>query len=55
MESLGLVKARETLEKDLIEKSLAKNRGNLTRCAEDLKISRPTLYELIEKLGIARK
>jgi two-component system NtrC family response regulator len=54
-ECLGLVEARAALEKDLIQKSLAKNKGNLTRCAEELKISRPTLYELIEKLGIDRK
>jgi two-component system NtrC family response regulator len=54
-ECLGLVQARAALEKDLIEKSLLKNKGNLTRCAEELKISRPTLYELIEKLGIDRK
>jgi DNA-binding NtrC family response regulator len=39
----------------MIEKALARNRGNLTRCAEELKIARPTLYELIEKLGIVRK
>lgn len=54
-ESQGLAKAREAVEREMIERALAKNRGNLTRCAEELKISRPTLYELIEKLGIARK
>jgi two-component system, NtrC family, response regulator len=51
----GLVKAREAVEREMIERAIARNRGNLTRCAEELKISRPTLYELIEKLGIVRK
>ena len=55
VQSVGLFQARETVERDLIERAIAKNRGNLTRCAEELKISRPTLYELIERLGIARK
>jgi two-component system, NtrC family, response regulator len=54
-ETQGLVKAREAVEREMIERAIARNRGNLSRCAEELKISRPTLYELIEKLGIARK
>jgi two-component system NtrC family response regulator len=54
-ESMGLFEAREAVEREMIESALARNRGNLTRCAEDLKVSRPRLYELIEKLGIARK
>jgi two-component system NtrC family response regulator len=54
-DSMGLMKAREAVERDMIERALARNRGNLTRCADELKISRSSLYELIEKLGIARK
>ena len=54
-EGMGLVEAREAIEKELIEKALARNKGNLTRAAAELGISRPTLYELIEKLGIIRK
>jgi transcriptional regulator with PAS, ATPase and Fis domain len=34
---------------------LAKHNDNITRAADELGISRPTLYELMEKLGIARK
>ena len=49
-----LKEARESLERDMIRKSLAKNKGNLTRVAEDLGISRPTLYEMMEKLGIKK-
>src|SRR4030043_553783 len=49
-EGQGLKEAREGLERELIEKAIAKNKGNLTRAAAELGISRPTLYELMEKL-----
>jgi two-component system, NtrC family, response regulator len=54
-EAMGLNKARESIERDLIERSIARNRGNLTKCADELQIARSSLYELIEKLGISRK
>jgi len=54
-EAKGLKGAREALEKDLIQKALTKNKGNMTKVAEELGISRPTLYELIEKLGISKE
>ncbi|MBN1569556.1 MAG: PEP-CTERM-box response regulator transcription factor [Acidobacteria bacterium] len=54
-EEMGLSKAREAIERDLIERAIARNRGNLTKCADDLQIARSSLYELIEKLGISRK
>lgn len=54
-ESMGLAEARETVERRMVERSLMRNKGNLTKCAEELKISRPTLYELIQKLGIERR
>jgi two-component system, NtrC family, response regulator len=50
----GLREAREELEKDFIERTLRKNRGNMTKAAEELGISRPTLYEMIEKLKIEK-
>jgi two-component system NtrC family response regulator len=52
---MNLKEAREALEKEMILKTLAKNKDNVTRAAESLGISRPTLYELMEKLGIERK
>jgi two-component system NtrC family response regulator len=55
LESMGLNKAREMIERDLIERAIARNRGNLTKCADELQIARSSLYELIEKLGISRK
>ncbi len=54
-EYLNLKEAREALEKEMILKALSKNKDNVTRAAEALGISRPTLYELMEKLEIARK
>ena len=54
-EYLNLKEAREALEKEMILKALAKTKDNVTRAAEALGISRPTLYELMEKLGIERK
>jgi two-component system, NtrC family, response regulator len=54
-EGMRLNKAREAIERDLIERAIARNRGNLTRCADELQIARSSLYELIEKLGISRK
>jgi two-component system, NtrC family, response regulator len=54
-ETMGLNKAREAIERDLIERAIARNRGNLTKCADELQIARSSLYELIEKLGISRK
>ncbi len=54
-EYLNLREAREALEKEMILKALSRNKDNITRAAENLGISRPTLYELMEKLGIARK
>lgn len=48
----GLKEAREELEKRYILKALKNHKGNMTRAAEELGISRPTLYEMMEKLGI---
>jgi two-component system NtrC family response regulator len=54
--SVGTLKeARETLEREMIEQSLRKNHGNISAAAADLGVSRPTFYELIEKLGIKRE
>jgi two-component system NtrC family response regulator len=53
-EGRTLREAREALEKDLIQRVLAKNKGNITRAAAELGVSRPTLHELLTKYGIAR-
>ena len=51
----GLKEARDGLERDLIERALSRNKGNITKAAEELGVSRPTLYELMEKLGIKKE
>ncbi|RPH51225.1 MAG: PEP-CTERM-box response regulator transcription factor [Desulfobacteraceae bacterium] len=52
---MGLKEAREALEKELISKALARNNGHLTKAATELGISRPTLYDLMEKFGIPKE
>jgi two-component system NtrC family response regulator len=54
-EGQGLGKARQAVERQMVEAALARNKGNLTRAAAELEISRPSLYELIDKLGIPRR
>ncbi len=47
--------ARETVERELIQQTLRKHLGKITPAAIELGISRPTLYELMDKLGIAKE
>jgi two-component system, NtrC family, response regulator len=47
-----LRQAREHVEREMIEQALKKHSGKITSAAADLGISRPTFYELMEKLGI---
>ena len=54
LQGQSLKEAREHLERDMIQRSLARNKGKITAVAEDLGVSRPTLYELMEKLAIKR-
>lgn len=49
-----LREARETLERELVQRALAKNNGKISQSARDLGVSRPTFYELMSKLGIER-
>jgi two-component system, NtrC family, response regulator len=51
--TITLKQAREQVERELIEQALKRNSGRITSAAGDLGISRPTLYELMEKLGIS--
>jgi two-component system NtrC family response regulator len=50
-----LREAREHVEREMIEQALKRNSGKITAAAADLGISRPTLYELMGKLGIAKE
>ena len=54
-EGQDLKEAREALERDMIHRALSRNKGHLTRTASELGISRPSLYGLMDKLGIERR
>ncbi|MGA3316353.1 MAG: PEP-CTERM-box response regulator transcription factor [Candidatus Korobacteraceae bacterium] len=49
-----LKEARETVEREMVKEALRRHMGKITAAALELGVSRPTLYELMEKLGIAR-
>ncbi|MBI2929394.1 MAG: PEP-CTERM-box response regulator transcription factor [Verrucomicrobia bacterium] len=51
----SLKDAREAVERELIQQALRKHGGKISPAAADLGISRPTLYEMMEKLGINRE
>jgi len=54
-EGMTLKEARNRLEKDLIESVVKKHKWNIKRASEELGISRPTLYDLIEKYKLSMK
>jgi two-component system NtrC family response regulator len=49
---LNLREARSRAENEAVRQALAITRGNLSKAAELLGVTRPTLYDLIDKLGI---
>ena len=50
----GLKEARETVERELVSQALERNYRNVTAAAKELGVSRPTFYELMNKLGISK-
>jgi two-component system, NtrC family, response regulator len=52
--SQTLKEARESVEREIVQDALRRHRGKITSAASELGISRPTFYELMEKLGIAK-
>jgi two-component system NtrC family response regulator len=50
-----LKEARESVEREMVQDALRRHKGKITAAALELGISRPTLYELMEKLGIGRE
>jgi two-component system NtrC family response regulator len=55
LQSVTLREAREAIERELVRRTLDRHSGRIGAAAAELGISRPTLYELMEKLGIARE
>ena len=49
-----LREAREAAEREVIEGALQRHNGKITPAAVELEISRPTLYELMDRLGVTR-
>jgi two-component system, NtrC family, response regulator len=47
--------AREAVERQMVQQALRKHGGKIAPAAVELGLSRPTLYELMEKLGISRE
>jgi len=53
--SATLKEARESVERELVQRALKRHGGKISPAAAELGISRPTMYELMDKLGIARE
>lgn len=51
---ITLREARARLEKDMVQQALAVHSGNISRAAEDLGLSRQSLYDLLEKYGLGK-
>ncbi|MBI5388398.1 MAG: PEP-CTERM-box response regulator transcription factor [Verrucomicrobia bacterium] len=49
-----LREAREEVERQMVTRALERHGGKIAPAAAELGISRPTFYELMEKLGIAK-
>lgn len=46
--------AREMVERSMVESALTRHQGNVSRVAQEMGITRPTLYEMMAKLNIDR-
>ena len=49
-----LKEARDTLDREMVRRALKRHGGKIAPAAAELGISRPTFYELMEKLGVAK-
>lgn len=52
---LTIKEARDQLERDMVTAALKRSNGKISGAAAELGISRPTLYEIIERLGMAKR
>ncbi len=49
-----LKEARDRVERELVEEALRRHGGKITAAAHELGVSRPTLYDLMDRLGISK-
>ena len=54
-EKRTLKDVRERLEKDFICETLLSNNWNIARTAQQIGVTRPTLYDLMKKYGLRKK
>lgn len=54
MSASSLKEARESVERAMVRRALRKHAGKMSRASAELGISRPTLYDLMDKLNIQR-
>jgi two-component system, NtrC family, response regulator len=52
--AISLKDAREALERDMIRTALRRHGGKIAPAATELGVSRPTLYDLMDKLGLEK-
>ena len=55
LEALNLRVVREEAERRAVVRVIARVNGNVARAAEVLGISRPTLYDLMNRFGIKKE
>jgi len=51
-DQFSLKEARERIEREMIVEAMERQSGNILKAAEELGVSRPTLYDLMRKLSI---
>lgn len=51
-DQFSLREARERMEREMIVEAMERQSGNVLKAAEELGVSRPTLYDLMKKLSI---
>jgi two-component system NtrC family response regulator len=51
-EVVTLRQVRETAERDAVVRVLGRVNGNVSKAAELLGVSRPTLYDIMERFGL---
>jgi two-component system NtrC family response regulator len=54
MKKRTLKEVRESTERDFICKALVENNGNIARTAEQIGVTRPTLYDLLKKYNLQK-